>query len=169
LLFPILKSGARVVNMSSALGFLGKLDNASNQDASTKLKATLASPDLKVSELDQLMLDFVSAAEAGNHQEKGWPSSTYIVSKVGWSALSRVQQRELSLARPGEDIVLNHVHPGWVDTDMTKHRGQLSTDRGAQSATYAALLPPNTPLRGAYLWHDCQEVDWIKGPLPSAF
>ena len=27
--------------------------------------------------------------QAGTHKEAGWPSSTYFVSKIGWSALSR--------------------------------------------------------------------------------
>ena len=46
-------------------------------------------------------------------------NSSYVVSKIGWSALSRVQQRALAAdSRP--DIVVNHVHPGYVDTDMTR-------------------------------------------------
>ena len=36
------------------------------------------------------------------------------VSKVGVSALSILQQRTLDQERPGDDIVVNHVHPGWV-------------------------------------------------------
>ena len=30
---------------------------------------------------------------------------------------------------PREDIVVNHVHPGYVDTDMTSHKGPLTIDR----------------------------------------
>jgi len=167
ILFPILKAGARVANISSAMGFLGHLDRSENQEAAKKLKKKLSSPDLQVSELDELMTQFVSSAEAGDHGDKGWPNSTYIVSKIGWSALSRIQQRELSKSVEG-DLVVNHVHPGWVDTDMTGHKGPLSIDRGALAAVFAATLPPNTKTRGAYLWHDCKEVDWVNGPLPAA-
>jgi carbonyl reductase 1 len=42
------------------------------------------------------MNDFIAAAEAGNHADLGWPNSTYVVSKVGLSALSRIQQREFN-------------------------------------------------------------------------
>ena len=49
---------------------------------------------LTVEELCQMMNSFVEAAEAGNHRDLGWPSNTYIVSKVGLSALSRIQQRQ---------------------------------------------------------------------------
>ena len=82
------------------------------------------------------------------HQEDtgvahGWPKSSYAVSKIGWSALSRIQQREMG-DDPRDDIVVsgnldhdrfffilspsykpiidrfqvNHVHPGWVATDL---------------------------------------------------
>lgn len=140
------------------------------------------------------MTNFVETAEAGTHSEAGWPSSTYFVSKIGWSALSRIQQREMA-ADPRADIVVNHVHPGYVDTDMTSHKGPLTIDRyrtkllltnycllaalltvsstlplcyrGSQSAVYASLLPPNTEVRGAYLWHDNTVLDWVNGPLPA--
>ena len=83
------------------------------------------------------------------------------------------------------NIVINHVHPGLVDTDMTNYfepqqvrSRQVKTlvenkfcvniIRGTKSAVYACLLPSQTSIRGAFLWHDCQEVDWVNGPLPSA-
>jgi len=165
ILFPILKPGARVVNLSSSVGFLGHLSRSKNQEAASQLKKRLSSPDLQVAELDQLMKEFVSSAEAGTHGDKGWPDSTYMVSKIGWSALSRIQQRELANSTE-LDLVVNHVHPGYVDTDMTSHKGPLTIDRGAMSSVFAALLPPNTEVRGAYIWHDCQVLDWVNGPLP---
>jgi carbonyl reductase 1 len=42
------------------------------------------------------MTDFVEATEAGNWSELGWPNSTYVVSKIGLCALSRIQQREFN-------------------------------------------------------------------------
>lgn len=166
ILFPALKSGARVVNMSSSAGYLGHLDKSKNQEAAGKLKEKLSSSDLQVADLDQMMNNFVETAENGTHGEAGWPDSTYVVSKIGWSALSRIQHRELSKDER-DDLVVNHVHPGFVDTDMTSHRGPLTIDRGAQSAVFAALLPPGTETRGCYIWHDCQIIDWVNGPTPG--
>ena len=40
------------------------------------------------------------------------------------------------------------------------------TARGAVSAVHCALLPAGTSTRGCYVWHDCREVDWVRGPLP---
>ena len=136
------------------------------QSKAEELHKTLGSPELTRATLDALMTNFVETAEAGTHSEAGWPSSTYFVSKIGWSALSRIQQREMA-ADPRADIVVNHVHPGYVDTDMTSHKGHLSIDRGAESSVYAALLPANTEVRGAYIWHDSTVLDWVQGPIPS--
>jgi len=166
ILFPILKPGARVVNMSSSAGFLGNLGaRGGDKTKAEQLKKKLSSDDLTVKELDGYMKNFVETANAGTHESHGWPNSTYVVSKIGWSALSRIQQREME-KDPRQDIVINHVHPGYVDTDMTSHRGVLSIDRGAQSGVFAALLPAGTDVRGAYIWHDCQLVDWVNGPTP---
>ena len=107
--YPILKDGARVVNVSSSAGFLGNIP-------SKELKEKFASSDsaLQVDELDQMMNDFIAACENGDHSEKGWPNSTYVVSKVGLSALTRIQNREMQNTRGKADIEINHVHPGYV-------------------------------------------------------
>jgi len=165
ILFPALRPGARVVNMSSSAGFLGHIGRSGDSSVAASLKATLASPTLTREELDSLMEQFVTTAKAGSHSSHGWPNSTYVVSKIGWSALSRIHQREMA-GDSREDIVVNHVHPGYVDTDMTSHKGPLTIDRGAESAVFAALLPPGTEVRGSYIWHDCQLVDWVHGPTP---
>jgi len=165
ILFPILKSGARVVNVSSSAGFL--LNVCGEEPAATQLRKKLASSDttLTIEELDGLMNQFIKASEDGTFKEKGWGGSTYVASKVGLSALSRIQQREL-LKDDRQDISVNHVHPGYVDTDMTSHKGPLTIEEGAKSSIYCALLPANTDIKGKYLWYDCQIVDWVNGPRP---
>ena len=164
-LFPILKPGARVVNVSSSAGFLPNV--CGDEPAASELRKKLASSDstLTIEELDALMNQFIQAAEDGSFKAKGWGGSTYVASKVGLSALSRIQQREL-LKDERDDIALNHVHPGYVDTDMTSHKGPLTIEEGAKSSLHCALLPPNTDVKGKYLWYDCQIVDWVNGPRP---
>jgi len=61
---------------------------------------------------------------------------------------------------------VNHVHPGYVDTDMTSHKGPLSPEEGAKSSIFAALLPPDTKIRGQYIWLDCKVRNWIDDSLP---
>lgn len=168
ILFPILRDGARVVNLSSVAGFLPAIKG--KEPASGELRAKFASSDstLTYDELTQLMNNFIDAANNGNHRDLGWPNSTYVVSKVGLSALSRIQHREM--VKSGKtDVVINHVHPGYVDTDMTSHKGPLTIDEGARSALFAALLPPGTDINGKYLWHDCTIVDWVNGTPPTPY
>ena len=50
---------------------------------------------------------------------------------------------------------------------MSSHKGTLSVDQGAESAVYAALLPPISDIRGAYIWSNKMIVDWVNGPMPS--
>ena len=161
--FPLLRSGARVVNVSSSTALL------SNNIPGEDLRKEFARSDstLTFKELDNLMLDFIDSAHTGNHAEKGWPNSTYAVSKVGWSALSRIQQREMDKDMTRSDIVINHVYPGYVDTDMSSHKGTLTIEQGAISSIYAATLQPGTDLKGRYIWKDCSLIDWVNGPRPE--
>jgi len=79
------------------------------------------------------------AAKLGNHQAEGWPNSAYSVSKVGVSALSFIQQRAFD-ADPREDLVVNSVHPGYVDTDMTNHKGTLTIEQGKLQINFVSWL-----------------------------
>ena len=161
-LFPLLRSGARVVNVSSMAGFLGLI-----KGADLKSKFASSGSTLTYEVLDGLMKDFVDSANAGDHAAKGWPNSTYVVSKVGLSAMTRIQQQKVSEDSSLKDVAINHVHPGYVDTDMSSHKGHLSIDEGAKSALFAATLPPNTEVKGQYIWSDCQIIDWVNGPCPG--
>lgn len=109
--------------------------------------------------------------KTNSHSSKGWPNSAYGVSKVALSALSRIQQREMDETRPNDDVLVNSVHPGYVDTDMTSHKGYLTIDQGASAPAWLALLPAKTAEnpKGAYVWHDKTIVDWVNGPDPGAY
>ena len=163
ILFPILKSGARVVNMSSSCGFLGQIRGDGDKAVALRKRFAESGRTMTVDKLDSLMEDFIKHAELGDHQDYGFPNSAYNMSKIGVSALTRIQQREAKT----DGIVINHVHPGYVDTDMTSHKGPLTTDEGSVSSIFAATLPADTDIKGQYIWKDCSIVDWVNGPLPS--
>ena len=88
----------------------------------------LTADDLTVEILDELATQYEKDAKAGVEAIKaaGWVSSPYFASKMFWSALSRIQQRQFNAA--DDDIVVNHIHPGFVATDMTQHLGIRSPD-----------------------------------------
>lgn len=158
ILFPLLRPHARVVNLSSSAGHLLEIPSA-------ELREKFSDPNLTVEQLNGLMNSFVESVKNGNHVAKGWPDKTwltsYIVSKVGVSALSIIQQRQFD-KDPKKDIVVNSVHPGYVDTDLTKHMGPLTIEEGAYAPIICGLLPPNVKEpRGAFVWRDGKPVDWI--------
>lgn len=153
ILFPILKPGARVVNVSSSAGMLCRVPGEN-------LKQKLASDDLSRKELDQLADTYLEDVRNNVHKEKGWPTSAYMASKVLLTALTRIQQKEMDKGGDS-DTVVNACHPGYVDTDMTSHLGPLSTEEGAACPTFLALLPAGDAPRGQMFWKDCKQVDWV--------
>ncbi|XP_053207274.1 carbonyl reductase [NADPH] 3-like [Panonychus citri] len=152
-LFPLLRPHARVVNVSSSAGMLRNV-------RSTELKTRIADPNLTVDGLITLANEYLNDVRANAHNDKGWPNSAYSTSKVMLSALTFIQAREFG-KDTREDIVINAVHPGYVDTDMTSHNGTLTIEQGCQAPAYCALLPANVnEPKGAMIWFDSSIVDW---------
>lgn len=159
-LFPLLRQGARVVNVTSNCGHLSKIKG--DEPAAGVLRDRLSSEELTERELVKMMEQFVKLAKEAEHVKSGWPNSAYKVSKVGVSALTIIQQRVVDQERAGEDIVINHAHPGYVDTDMTSHKGHRTVEEGAKSIVFAATLPPNTDIQGEYIWEDSMVTSWVE-------
>jgi len=155
ILFPILKPHARVVNVSSQAGLL-------KQITSEELKSKFLSPTLTVDELSSLLKKFVELAQTGSHQQQGYSNSAYGMSKIGVTALTKIQQRNFDESdKP--DIVVNACCPGYVNTDMTSHKGHLEPQQGTETPVYLALLPPDvTAPKGAFVYLK-KETNWITG------
>ncbi|KAK4885655.1 hypothetical protein RN001_001926 [Aquatica leii] len=156
-LFPILRSNAQVINLSSSAGHLARIP-------SINMQAKFRDPLLTVDKLSRCMNEYVEDCKNNRYIEKGWGSSPYVVSKVGVSALSILQQNELDKETEKRNIFVNFVHPGYVDTDMTNHQGVMTIEEGAQSSIYLAL--GNHGLRGQYVWFNCKVVDWYGPTTP---
>ena len=163
--FPLLKSGARVVNVSSSAGHLSRIPGEN-------LRKRFSNPNLNFESLDYLMKEYLESIENNTFEEKGWPlksyltkaglSSTYSVSKVGVSALTQIQQKIMDTEFKDLDIVINHVHPGFVSSDMSSYKGHFSIEEGSKPIVYAATLPTKTSVRGQFIWYDCTTVEWNK-------
>lgn len=159
ILFPLLRDNARVVNISSLLGHLYCIPGE-------KLRNEFADLTLTEEKLSVLMKKFVSDAKDGKTEANGWGNSAYAVSKVGVSALTFIQQKDFD-ADTRSGIVVNAVHPGYVDTDMTSHKGPLTIEQGAVAPIFAALQPlDDTALKGKYIWYTKEVVDWYKKDVP---
>ncbi|KAM3957197.1 carbonyl reductase [NADPH] 1 [Aphomia sociella] len=148
ILFPILKNGARVVNISSSAGLLSNIP-------SMELRKRFSDPNLTIEQLSSLMNQYVEATKQGTHTEE-WGKSSYVVSKVGLTAMTKIHQRLLN----DKDIKVNAAHPGYVATDMSSHKGPLSIDEGAVAPLYLALDSPES-VRGELLWYNKEIANWL--------
>jgi len=134
-LFPLLRPHARVVNVSSMASefAIKKCSNA--------MQKKFKDPNLNMDQLCDLIQKFVADAKTGNHEKSGFANSAYGMSKVGVSVMTFIQQRQLNSK---DDIIVNACCPGYVDTDMTSHKGHKTINQGADTPLYLAMLPPNT-------------------------
>ncbi|XP_063397401.1 carbonyl reductase [NADPH] 3-like [Mytilus trossulus] len=133
-LFPLLRPNARVVNVSSRMGNF----TAFNMKQDTKMK--FASPNLTVKELTNLVWEYYNLFDDINFNHKFYIGQfAYGVSKVGINRLTSILQRDMSADQ--RHILVNCCCPGYVDTDMSDHKGLLTVDQGADTPVYLALLP----------------------------
>ena len=139
-LLPSMRSGARVVMVSSGMGKLSRLGPA--------LRAGFDDPALTRAGLLDLLAGFVRDVGAGTHERHGWPSNAYAVSKIGMNALARVMAREL--AGDPRGILVNSADPGWVRTRMGGRGAPSSVEDGAKTPVYLALLPAGGPSGGFF-------------------
>ncbi|XP_064481688.1 carbonyl reductase [NADPH] 1-like [Ornithodoros turicata] len=159
-LFPILRPHARIVNVSSSAGMLKRIPGE-------EIQSKFIAADT-VEKLSELMKAYVADVKAGSHMQNGWGDQPYIVSKVGLTALTSIQQRAFSEDVTRPDIVVNAVHPGRVQTDMSNHKGNMTTDEGAEAPVFLALLPMNSESpKGHFVWSDKKIVPW-DGPRPDS-
>lgn len=165
--FPLLAKNARVVNVSSLLGHLSCLNNGKEPEASV-IKAKLADPTISIDVLNGLAKSFVDLAKENRHIAAGWINSAYSTSKIFVSVLTRIQQREIDRIRPDDNIIINAVHPGYVDTDMSGHKGVFTPERGAQPLVWCAMISEdsNEP-RGGFIWHDNRVLDFTASSYPK--
>ncbi|KAI3738915.1 hypothetical protein L2E82_29184 [Cichorium intybus] len=132
-LFRNSPSMSRILNMSSRLGTLDKLNNP-------QMKAILGDKErLSEDRIDLVVNGFLKDVKEGRWRTQGWPEiwTDYSVAKLALNAYSQV------LARRYEGVVsVNCFCPGFTQTAMTDGKGKHSADDAAEMAAAIALLPP---------------------------
>jgi (+)-neomenthol dehydrogenase len=97
--------------------------------------------------LDELSELFLRDFDDGLLEARGWPTggfSAYKVSKALVNAYSRI------LAKDHPSLCINCVHPGYVQTDMNFHAGDLPVEEGVRGVLMMAMAPKGG-VTGAYL------------------
>jgi carbonyl reductase 1 len=144
-LYPLLRPHARVVHVSSFVSKMA-LDKCSDS-LKSELRACKT-----VDDVTKYMTKFIEDVKAGTHSQLGWPNTAYGVSKLGVSLMTPIQQRVIDADKTRPDIVINACCPGYVDTDMTSHKGHKTVDQGADTPVYLALLAADvTEPRGEFV------------------
>lgn len=97
-------------------------------------------PNLTKEQLLGYLTEFSDAVKNGDWEQKGFPKSAYGMSKIG---INLYTMRHLAHR---DDIKKKHIQvyaqcPGYVNTDMTSHKGHLTIDQGAQTTIYLIELP----------------------------
>lgn len=133
-LFPLLRPHARVVHVSSIVSTMSL--KKCSEELRNELKAVKS-----IDAISKFMTKFVDDVKAGKHEASGWPNTAYGVSKIGVTLLAKVHQELFDADTTREDIIVNAVCPGYVNTDMTSHQGVKTIDEGADTPIYAALIP----------------------------
>ena len=141
-LAPRMRSGGHVVMVSSGLGELAAI----GQPARGRVQAAATRE-----EVARLAYDFVAAITAGRHQQDGWPSNAYAVSKALLNAATRALARELA-----PELRVSAVCPGWVRTDLGGPRAPRDVVEGAASIVATAI---DAGASGAFC-RDGRRIPW---------
>ncbi|XP_063381429.1 carbonyl reductase [NADPH] 1-like [Cydia fagiglandana] len=152
-IFPLVRENGRILNIASDCGHLSNIRNKYWIDK-------LSSKDLTVNDINEFVNWFLDGVKNGtfnkNDLADGGSVAAYRIAKVAVCALTRLQQKELESRK----IIINAMHPGLVQTDMTRGKGFFSPDEAAETPVYLVLDAPAT-IKGAYVWFDRKVLDWF--------
>eukprot|EP00918_Siedleckia_nematoides_P060920 GHVU01132985.1.p1 GENE.GHVU01132985.1~~GHVU01132985.1.p1 ORF type:complete len:290 (-),score=60.25 GHVU01132985.1:396-1235(-) len=151
LLFPLLRSGARVVNVASSVATMP----ATNAAMWKKLGQRDFVKDPSV--IEALAREYLESTTSPSHASNGWPTTTYGASKFLVLMLS--EHLALTKKPDAHDYLVNACCPGWCRTDMAGDQATRSAEEGADTLVYLATLPPDNGLNGKFV-RDREEVEW---------
>mmetsp|Transcript_13079 Transcript_13079/g.18363 ORF Transcript_13079/g.18363 Transcript_13079/m.18363 type:complete len:297 (+) Transcript_13079:23-913(+) len=151
-LLPLIRSSEcrRIVNVASMAGHLKIIPS---NEIRNKLAHSGTTDGLSKSELLNVAESFVNDVKAGTHSEKGWPNTTYGMSKLCLIAYTKI------LAMEEPNLKLNCCCPGYCATDMTSMKGYKSAEAGAETPFQLAVGILGTTNSGKFYSSE-QEIEW---------
>lgn len=149
-LIPLLNKNGRVVNVTSIAGVI-------NSAYSTELQKKFLSDEISVSEVNQLVEQFITDIEKNVFVEKGWPKSTYRVSKAAANTLTRILAREYK--KDDRNLLFVCCCPGYVKTDMSSNNGNKTPDEGATTPIWLATCK-SEEVKNGHFYRDEKEISF---------
>jgi len=154
ILKPLIRNGGRIVNVCSQAGLM-------KDRYSDELIEKFQSNNLTVKDIDNFVEQYKSlakkdAANPDGHARKaaGYRESAYCTSKAAEIAYSIVEARELK----SKNIIVSACCPGYVDTDMTSHKGPKTIDQGADTPIFLAL---DENVHTGDFWYERKPMEWL--------
>ncbi|WOG85858.1 hypothetical protein DCAR_0105051 [Daucus carota subsp. sativus] len=136
-LLPLLQlsDSARIVNVTSVYGKLMWINNEKVKEELNNIET------LTEENIDEILKWFLKDFKENNLKANGWPIlvSAYKISKAAINAYTRL------LARKYPNMLINCVHPGYCQTDITSETGPSTAEEGARGPAMVALLPDDGP------------------------
>ena len=148
-LLPLMRSRGRIVMVSSGMGERSFLPAHLAQQFDGQMSRD---------SLIDLMNQFIDDVASGTHEERGWPSSAYRMSKIALNKITEILAAELTAAGDDRQILVNAACPGWVRTDMGGPHAPRTPAEGADTPVWLALLGEDGPQGGFF--RDRSPVDW---------
>ncbi|KAL7668679.1 hypothetical protein ACOME3_009372 [Neoechinorhynchus agilis] len=133
----VIKIHARIVILSSRAGLYHII---TNRDLRMKCSKTAIN---SIDDVNDFINMFIEASRIGNCEELGFPKSAYAISKLGLTMATFALQKKYD-RNPESDVIINACCPGYVRTEMSSFKGNLSPEEGSDTPVYLALLPDNS-------------------------
>uniref|UniRef100_A0AAF5I0H1 Uncharacterized protein n=2 Tax=Strongyloides stercoralis TaxID=6248 RepID=A0AAF5I0H1_STRER len=146
-LIPLIKDGGRIVNICSMCGQMGGYYSKDKIDL-------FKSNTYTEKDIDDFVERYIDSCEPDVRATKGYPCSSYRVSKAAEIALTLLYARQLK----DRNIRAIACCPGYVATDMTNYKGPLTIDEGTVTPLFCALND-DAP-SGEFIQH-CKVSKWL--------
>jgi carbonyl reductase 1 len=125
---PLMRPGGRLFVVASSFGTLHGFPQ--------HLHRRFDDPTVTLDELDDTMMKYVKAVEAGDDRAQGWPEWINIPSKVAQVAAVRAVARQTR----SDDVLVGAVCPGLVDTAASRPWFSDMTEAQSPDAAAAHLV-----------------------------
>ncbi len=109
--------------------------------------------------LDQYLQDVKQGGDSTNVEqfvsEKGWPTSSYRLSKMALNAYSRLLADKLRQVSPtASNVRVNMCCPGWCSTDLGGPQAPRTPEQGAAVAVWLATSPDVSNVTGKFFFEN---------------